>query len=131
MQISRLNFSVHRSACFEGHSTSTALLAKRLATSADQANARGQREARLHLVLDGEVAARDPSAKLWIHQGRWLRANARKDRNLYVKRWHAAQTSRSKKRNKKARWSALTPLRETVLELKGALFPVRVLRSVP
>jgi hypothetical protein len=66
-----------------------------------------------------ERSLRDPSAKLWIHQGSWLRANARKDRNLYVKRWHDAQTSRIEKRRKKARWSALTPLHETVLELKG------------
>ena len=66
-----------------------------------------------------EKSLRDPSAKLWIHQGSWLRANARKHRNLYVERWFAAQTSRSKKRSKKARWSALTPSHETVLELKG------------
>jgi hypothetical protein len=61
----------------------------------------------------------DPSAKLWIHQGPWLRAAARCHRNLLVERWIQAQTKGSRKRRKKAIWSMLTPACETRLEIKG------------
>jgi hypothetical protein len=60
-----------------------------------------------------------PTAKIWIHQGAWLRANARRERRLFVKRWVKAQADRDKERRKKARWAMLTPSSEVCLELKG------------
>jgi len=60
-----------------------------------------------------------PTAKIWIHQGAWLRANARRERRLFVKRWIKAQADRDKERRKKARSAMLTPSSEVYLELKG------------
>jgi len=66
-----------------------------------------------------ESSLLDPAAKVWIHQGSWLRYARGKDRNLEVPRWLAAQTSRNRKRRRKARWSTLTPRNERHLELIG------------
>jgi len=66
-----------------------------------------------------EKSLLDPTAKIWIHQGPWLRANARRDRSLFVKRWLRAQADKHKDRRKKARWAMLTPSSEACLELKG------------
>jgi hypothetical protein len=55
-------------------------------------------------------------AKVWIHQGPWLRLARRSDRNLRVKRWLS-----SNPRNRKRRvWASLTPASETRIDLKGA-----------
>jgi hypothetical protein len=66
-----------------------------------------------------EKSLRDPAAKVWIHQGTWLRANARTDRNLFVQRWFNAQSDEDTERQKRARWAALTPTLETCIEVKG------------
>ena len=66
-----------------------------------------------------EKSLLDPAAKIWIHQGPWLRAASRRDRNLTVMRWLRAQDTRNDNRRKKARWSMLTPACETRLELMG------------
>lgn len=66
-----------------------------------------------------EKSLLDPTAKIWIHQGPWLRANARRDRSLFVKRWLRAQADKHKDRRKKARWAMLTPSSEACLQLKG------------
>ena len=66
-----------------------------------------------------EKSLLDAAAKIWIHQGAWLRANARRERRLFVKRWLKAQSDKDKERRKKARWSMLTPCSEACLELKG------------
>jgi len=66
-----------------------------------------------------EKSLLDPRAKVWIHQGHWLRANARRERNLSVKRWLRAQADDDRERRKRARWATLTPSSELCLELKG------------
>lgn len=66
-----------------------------------------------------EKSLLDPTAKVWIHQGHWLRANARRERNLSVKRWLRAQADDDRERRKRARWATLTPSSELCLELKG------------
>ena len=66
-----------------------------------------------------EKSLLDPTAKIWIHQGPWLRANAQRDQSLFVKRWLRAQADKHKGRRKKARWAMLTPSSEVCLELKG------------
>jgi hypothetical protein len=66
-----------------------------------------------------EKSLRDPDAKLWPHQGVWLRYARRTDQNLLVDRWLARQCDPDKKLRKKAKRSMLTPVVETLLELKG------------
>lgn len=66
-----------------------------------------------------EKSLLDPSAKVWIYQGRWWRHAKRKDRHLAVRRWVAEQTSPEKMRRRKAAWGALTPDRETRVDVKG------------
>ena len=66
-----------------------------------------------------EKSLLDPTAKIWIHQGPWLRVNARRDRSLFVKRWVKAQADKHKNRRKKARWAMLTPCSGVCSELKG------------
>jgi hypothetical protein len=66
-----------------------------------------------------ETSLLDPAAKLWIYQGHWLRANARRERNLFVQRWLRVQADGDKQRRKRARWAMLTPSSEVCLELKG------------
>jgi hypothetical protein len=66
-----------------------------------------------------EKSLRDPDAKLWPHQGVWLRYARRTDQNFLVDRWLARQSDPDKKLRKKAKRSMLTPF-ESLLELKGA-----------
>jgi len=61
----------------------------------------------------------DPAAKIWIHQGIWLRSPKREIQNLEVTRWLSMQTTTDKDRQKKAKWSMLTPYNESRLELMG------------
>ncbi|MCC4118784.1 hypothetical protein LLG90_25865 [Aromatoleum toluclasticum] len=86
--------------------------------------------ARLRVLLDGrekhtcpwwwiEKSLQDPAAKLWIHQGVWVRSAKRTDRHLLVARWIAQQASPDKVRRKKAFWAALTPRMESKIEVKG------------
>jgi hypothetical protein len=66
-----------------------------------------------------ESSLRDPSAKLWPHQGVWVRYGRRADQNLLVSRWVARQSDTDEKRRKRAIRSMLTPAEESLLELKG------------
>jgi hypothetical protein len=63
-----------------------------------------------------EKSLLQPEAKLWIHQGSWLRLGKLTDRNLLVGRW--LDYRRDKKR--KDCWPLLTPEHETQIDLKGA-----------
>lgn len=66
-----------------------------------------------------ETSLRDPHAKLWPHQGLWVRYARKADRNLLVARWVARQADPDKKLRKRAERSMLTPANERLLELKG------------
>jgi hypothetical protein len=59
----------------------------------------------------------NPSSKLWIHQGHWLRFPKRLDRQLFVKRWSLYEWA--EKENHKRVWYRLTPDQEPVIDLKG------------
>lgn len=62
----------------------------------------------------------DRDAKLWVHQGQWLRHARKSDRNLLVPRWLiASQQDTDKERRKLAMWSMLIPTNETRLKLMG------------
>ena len=62
-------------------------------------------------------------AKIWIHQGRWLRSARNSDQNLLVKRWvDIQQFNADKKKRGKARWASLTPGVEMRIDFKGAYF---------
>jgi hypothetical protein len=62
---------------------------------------------------------RDPDAKLWPHQGVWLRCARKLDQNLLVARWLARRDDPDKELQKRAKRSMLTPTNERLLELKG------------
>jgi len=64
-----------------------------------------------------------PEAKLWIHQGRWLRLAKHSGRNLLVRRW-LNQPRTPRRERKLRRWASLTPRDETRIDLKGA--PIRL-----
>ena len=66
-----------------------------------------------------EKSLRDRDAKLWPHQGIWLRYARKTDRNLLVERWLARRGDPDKKLQKRAKRSMLTPDEERLLELKG------------
>jgi len=66
-----------------------------------------------------EKSLLDPEAKLWIHQGRWLRPARRDDRKLFVARWVEQQANPDVKRRKKAIWAALAPCNEMRIDVKG------------
>jgi len=61
-------------------------------------------------------------AKLWIHQGLWLRHARSRDSELFVSRWLERQRSTDAKQRKKARWAALAPRTECRIDIKGAYF---------
>ena len=61
----------------------------------------------------------DPDAKLWPHQGVWLRYARKTDQNLLVERWLARQDDPDKTLRKRAKRSMLTPAEEYLIELKG------------
>jgi len=62
-----------------------------------------------------EKSLRNSEAKLWVHQGRWLRSPRKSDQNLLVKRWLGSNPA---KRNRRL-WVTLTPRKETQIDLKG------------
>ena len=59
-------------------------------------------------------------AKVWVHQGHWLRQSRRRDQLLLVRRWTRELDSEDKKRRKLARWARLVPHQETAIDIKGA-----------
>lgn len=62
---------------------------------------------------------RDSDAKLWPHQGIWLRYARNSDKGLLVLRWLDRQQDPTKKIRTRAARSMLTPANETNLDLKG------------
>jgi hypothetical protein len=64
----------------------------------------------------------DPSAKLWIHQGLWLRHAKSSDAVLLVSRWLKQCRTADPKRRKKAFWATLAPRSESRIDIKGAYF---------
>jgi hypothetical protein len=64
----------------------------------------------------------DVHAKVWIHQGLWLRTEKNRHKNLQVKRWVKQQTSTDEKKRKRAIWASLTPGEETRIDFKGGYF---------
>lgn len=56
-----------------------------------------------------------PEAKLWIHQGKWLRSPKKSDRGLMVNRWLKPNSTKVKRRL----WATLTPATEVRIDLKG------------
>lgn len=64
-----------------------------------------------------EKSLRAAGAKLWVHQGLWLRHLARSDRGLHIDRWLRYQWD-SRQRHKRY-WSQLTPSTETKIVVKG------------
>jgi len=58
-------------------------------------------------------------AKVWIHQGLWLRQAKREHRVLLVPTWQSELASGDKRRRKLVRWGALAPAQESRLLLKG------------
>ena len=58
-------------------------------------------------------------AKVWIHQGLWLRRAKREHRVLLVPTWQREFASEDKHRRKLSRWGALAPNSESRLLLKG------------
>jgi hypothetical protein len=59
-------------------------------------------------------------AKVWIHQGLWLR-HAKKDHYLlHVDRWGRQRASTDAQRRKRATWASLIPDLETRIDVKGA-----------
>jgi hypothetical protein len=73
-------------------------------------------------ILDRSL--QHPAAKIWIHQGLWLRHARREDRVLRVACWHFQLNSQDKRRRKLARWACLAPQHEASIVLKGGfVFP--------
>jgi hypothetical protein len=60
------------------------------------------------------------SAKVWIHQGAWLRLCRNTERVLTVPRWQLGISSEERRVRKLARWGALAPATETRIVVKGA-----------
>ena len=61
----------------------------------------------------------DNAAKLWIHQGLWLRHAQRTDRQLRVDRWDYRRPGLNPTHRKRALMAALLPAHETLLDIKG------------
>jgi hypothetical protein len=66
-----------------------------------------------------EASLRHPDAKVWIHQGRWLRWKKRADRNLSVDTWLANAKTMPLRDKRIPIWAQLTPNGECQLDLKG------------
>jgi hypothetical protein len=60
-----------------------------------------------------------PWAKLWIHQGLWLRYARREHRVLRVAPWQSQLSSQVKRSRKLTRWGCLAPEFESAFVIKG------------
>lgn len=97
----------------------TKLLASRITKLLSRKN---KRTCPLWLI---EKSLSDVHAKVWIHQGIWLRTEPKRDRNLQVKRWVDEQRlSPDKRKRKLARWANLTPDVETRIDFLSAYFTI-------
>ena len=66
-----------------------------------------------------EASLSDVDAKVWIHQGSWLRWRATSDRNLQVQRWIESGDRMTLRNVHLPVWAQLTPASETRLKLCG------------
>jgi hypothetical protein len=66
------------------------------------------------------LSLRNEAAKVWIHQGRWLRNAKASDGVLFVPRWINERHASDPVRRKRARWSVLAPDNECRVDVKGA-----------
>lgn len=66
-----------------------------------------------------EKSLSDRQAKVWIHQGRWIREKRKSDRNFCVQRWAANLESPHPTVRKKALWGSLSAFGETKIDIKG------------
>jgi hypothetical protein len=66
------------------------------------------------------LSMEQPSAKVWIHQGMWLRHARRSDERLRVERWYRYRQHQDVNARRRPRWAALLPDSEASLEVKGA-----------
>ncbi len=71
-----------------------------------------------------------PDAKIWIHQGPWLRKREQKIRKLQVERWILHINDRDKNIANKALWSTLVP-NEEKLDIKGGFILLDGSQSEP
>ena len=70
-----------------------------------------------------EMSLGSDDAKVWIHQGHWIRYARAEDRILRIERWvHEESCCPDPEGRKKARYAALTPSAESRIDLKGAFF---------
>lgn len=65
-----------------------------------------------------EKSIGDSEAKVWIHQGAWLRAPRASDKLLRVTRWNKSLAA-EKVTRKRARYAELIPWTETRIDFKG------------
>ena len=65
-----------------------------------------------------DASIQDPDAKVWIHQGRWLRYQSNADKLLHVDRWRTDH-AKDQKSIKRARYSQLAPASEKYIDFKG------------
>ena len=69
-----------------------------------------------------EASLRHPAAKVWIHQGRWLRCRRLADRKLHIQRWLSGlQNEDARVRDKLAVWAQLAPSSERMNSPHGRL----------
>ena len=66
-----------------------------------------------------EASLSGTDAKVWIHQGDWLRRKRHSDRNLMTPRWLQNSESMNLRCGKIGVWAQLTPAQETRVVLKG------------
>ena len=66
-----------------------------------------------------EASLRDPDAKVWVHQGLWMRHKRIDDRNLVVEAWLRNGNTLNLRKKAIPIWAQLTPDGETRLDLKG------------
>lgn len=60
------------------------------------------------------------NAKVWIHQGRWLRTKPLRDRKLFPKRWKDISNRKpNKKQTELLIWGSLIARGETRIDIKG------------
>jgi hypothetical protein len=68
-------------------------------------------------------SVQDSTAKLWIHQGLWLRYAKLSDRRLAVHRWREnSKSSKCGKAKKLAKWATLVPDSERRIVFKGGFW---------
>jgi hypothetical protein len=67
-----------------------------------------------------KASLEQPSAKVWIHQGVWLRHARRSAEQLRVERWYRHRHDQDVAIRRRVRWGSLLPDSEGSLEVKGA-----------